>query len=99
MTETREIHGCCQLGWGTALHLKGMGEDPKGGSADFHYLVWVDQFDTLGMGKDVVILNGARTLTEYTAKLATCRMHSGNGRFEWCPGLESNQHFLAKTRS
>jgi len=26
--------------------------------ADFHYYLWVDQFDTLGLGKDVVILNG-----------------------------------------
>lgn len=27
-------------------------------SADFHYYLWVDQFDTLGLGKDVVVLNG-----------------------------------------
>lgn len=27
-------------------------------NADFHYYLWVDQFDTLGMGKDTVILNG-----------------------------------------
>jgi len=27
-------------------------------SADFHYYLWVDQFNTLGMGKDTVILNG-----------------------------------------
>jgi streptogramin lyase len=27
-------------------------------AADFHYYLWVDQFDTLGLGKDVVILNG-----------------------------------------
>ena len=27
-------------------------------SADFHYYLFVDQFDTLGLGKDVVILNG-----------------------------------------
>jgi hypothetical protein len=30
----------------------------KAGSADFHYYVWVDQFDTLGMGKDTVVMNG-----------------------------------------
>jgi hypothetical protein len=29
----------------------------------------------------------ARTLTA----IDTCRMSFGNGRFEWCPGLESNQ--------
>lgn len=28
------------------------------GSADFHYYVWVDQFNTLGMGHDVVVMNG-----------------------------------------
>ena len=27
-------------------------------SADFHYYLWVDQFNTLGMGKDAVIVNG-----------------------------------------
>ncbi len=27
-------------------------------SADFHYDLWVDQFDALGLGKDVVLLNG-----------------------------------------
>jgi hypothetical protein len=26
--------------------------------ADFHYYLFVDQFDTLGMGKDVVVMNG-----------------------------------------
>jgi streptogramin lyase len=26
--------------------------------ADYHYYLWVDQFNTLGMGKDIVILNG-----------------------------------------
>ena len=29
-----------------------------GGSNDMHYYIWVDQFDTLGMGADTVILNG-----------------------------------------
>jgi streptogramin lyase len=27
-------------------------------NADFHYYLWVDEFNTLGMGKDTVILNG-----------------------------------------
>ena len=29
-----------------------------GGSTDMHYYLWVDQFDTLGMGRDTVIVNG-----------------------------------------
>ena len=28
------------------------------GNADFHYYIWVDQFDTLGLGADVPIANG-----------------------------------------
>jgi hypothetical protein len=28
------------------------------GSADFHYYMWVDQFDTLGLGDNVPIVNG-----------------------------------------
>mgnify|MGYP006429518125 FL=1 len=34
-----------------------MRTDPALGS-DFHYYLWVDRFDTLGMGEDTVILNG-----------------------------------------
>jgi len=59
----------CSRTWGTGAqcpegwrlwptpgpHMQGVAD---GGSADFHYYVWVDQFDTLGMGKDTVILNG-----------------------------------------
>ena len=28
------------------------------GSADFHYYIWVDQFNTLGLGKNVPVANG-----------------------------------------
>ena len=28
------------------------------GSADSHYYVWVDQFDTLGLGKNIPIITG-----------------------------------------
>lgn len=28
------------------------------GSTDMHYYLWVDQFDTLGLGADVVVVNG-----------------------------------------
>ena len=31
------------------------------GSADFHYFIWVDQFNTLGMGVDTVVLNGTNS--------------------------------------
>jgi hypothetical protein len=32
--------------------------DPNQKGADFHYYLFVDQFDTLGLGKDVVVING-----------------------------------------
>ena len=31
------------------------------GSADYHYLDWVDQFDTLGLGKNVPITDGTNS--------------------------------------
>jgi len=52
----------CPEGWtlwkSPGPQMKGVADAPNGGSADFHYYVWVDQFDTLGMGRDTVILNG-----------------------------------------
>ena len=39
--------------------MKGTGKEI--GSADFHYYIWVDQFDTLGLGKDMVILTGTNS--------------------------------------
>ena len=49
----------CPEGW--SLHQT-PGPQMKGvtaaGSADFHYYLWVDQFDTLGLGEDVPIANG-----------------------------------------
>ncbi len=49
----------CPEGW--TLHQT-PGPQMKGvtaaGSADFHYYVWVDQFDTLGLGENVAIANG-----------------------------------------
>jgi streptogramin lyase len=51
----------CPEGW-TLYRSPGplmRAKDPAGElAADFHYYLWVDQFDTLGLGKDVVILNG-----------------------------------------
>lgn len=50
----------CAEGWSLwrspGPNFAGMPEDH--GSADFHYYIWVDQFDTLGMGPDVVVMNG-----------------------------------------
>lgn len=52
----------CPEGWtlyrspGPLLGSGGAPEERIG--ADFHYYLFVDQFDTLGMGKDTVILNG-----------------------------------------
>jgi hypothetical protein len=49
----------CPEGW--TLHAT-PGPQMKGvaaaGSADFHYYIWVDQFDTLGLGANVPIANG-----------------------------------------
>jgi streptogramin lyase len=52
----------CPEGW-TLYKSPGpsvqIGAGPENGnSADFHYYIWVDKYDTLGMGKDTVILNG-----------------------------------------
>ncbi len=59
----------CRKTWGTGEQCEegwklwrspgpGFAGMPESGSADFHYYVWVDQFDTLGMGPDVVVMNG-----------------------------------------
>jgi hypothetical protein len=49
----------CAEGW-TLYDVPGpqMKNVPDGGSADFLYGNWVDQFDTLGLGKDVPIATG-----------------------------------------
>lgn len=52
----------CPEGWtlyrspGPLIATTGNAGDERG--ADFHYFLFVDQFNTLGMGEDVVILNG-----------------------------------------
>jgi hypothetical protein len=51
----------CPEGW-TLWETPGprfKGAEGKG--ADFHYYTWVDQFDTLGLGTDTVILNGTNS--------------------------------------
>jgi hypothetical protein len=39
--------------------IKGTG--PETGSADFQYYIWVDQFNTLGLGKNIVVVNGSNS--------------------------------------
>ena len=39
--------------------LHGTGDET--GSADFHYYLWVDQFNTFGLGTDIVIVNGTNS--------------------------------------
>ncbi len=39
----------------------GPAEAQMAGSIDMFYYIWVDQFDTLGMGKDTVIINGTNS--------------------------------------
>jgi streptogramin lyase len=56
------------------------------GSADFHYYIWVDQFDTLGMGKDMVILTGTNSdallvFDPTTEKFTTIRVPYPLGMF------------------
>ena len=52
----------CPEGWtlylspGPRMHTGDSAENETG--ADFHYYLFVDQFDTLGMGRDVVVMNG-----------------------------------------
>jgi hypothetical protein len=52
----------CPEGWSLYRSpgpLMRTGNDPADvQSADFHYYLFVDQFNTLGMGKDVVVMNG-----------------------------------------
>ena len=52
----------CPDGW---TLYESPGPDFKGvtdpGSAEYHYYNWVDQFDTLGLGKDIPITNGSNS--------------------------------------
>lgn len=51
----------CPEGW-TLWETPGprfTGAEGKG--TDFHYYTWVDQFDTLGLGKDTVVINGTNS--------------------------------------
>ena len=55
----------CAEGW-TLYKSPGPGVDLGPGlendnSADMHYYVWVDKYDTLGMGKDAVVLCGTNS--------------------------------------
>jgi hypothetical protein len=52
----------CPEGWTMwetpGPQMKNVPDGPNEGSADFHYYAWVDQFNTLGMGKDIVVCTG-----------------------------------------
>ncbi|MCH8029816.1 MAG: carboxypeptidase regulatory-like domain-containing protein [Candidatus Dadabacteria bacterium] len=52
----------CPEGWTMwetpGPQMIGVSDETNEGSADFHYYNWVDQFDTLGLGKNTVICNG-----------------------------------------
>ncbi len=41
--------------------FKGMAAESPSASTDMHYYLWVDQFDTFGLGRDVVIVNGTNS--------------------------------------
>ncbi|MFT4560295.1 MAG: streptogramin lyase [Gammaproteobacteria bacterium] len=65
----------CKQTWGTgeqcaeawtywripAPTFKGYDRALAEGSTDMHYYLWVDQFDILGLGKDVVVVNGTNS--------------------------------------
>jgi len=55
----------CAEGWTLwrtpGISFRGMSADDESGSTDMHYYLWVDQFDTLGLGPDVVIINGTNS--------------------------------------
>jgi hypothetical protein len=73
----------CPEGW-TLYKSPGpsvqIGAGPENGnSADFHYYIWVDKYDTFGMGKDTVILNGTGSdsllaFSQKTKKFTTIRI-------------------------
>lgn len=41
--------------------FKGLDVNGPEGTTDMHYYLWVDRFDTLGLGRDVVIVNGTNS--------------------------------------
>ncbi|MGE0486298.1 MAG: carboxypeptidase regulatory-like domain-containing protein [Gammaproteobacteria bacterium] len=57
--------GQCPEGWALwrtpGPGFRGRPADAPEGSTDMHYYLWVDQFDTLGLGRDVVIVNGTNS--------------------------------------
>ena len=52
----------CAQGWTLwetpGPQFGGAAQSTNGGNTDMHYYLWVDQFNTLGLGKDIVIING-----------------------------------------
>src|SRR4029079_11864273 len=57
----------CREGW--TIYQTPSGPQLKGfnrpGNADFHYYNWVDQFNMLGLGKNIPIVNGSNSDAMY----------------------------------
>lgn len=57
--------GQCAEGWTLwrtpGPNFKGAAAPAAEPTTDMHYYLWVDQFDTLGLGKDIVIVNGTNS--------------------------------------
>ena len=65
----------CKQTWGTGAQcpegwtlwrtpgpgFAGLSQDAPEGTTDMHYYLWVDQFNALGLGNDVVIVNGTNS--------------------------------------
>ena len=41
--------------------FKGLKSTTPAGSTDMHYYLWIDQFDTFGLGRDTVFINGTNS--------------------------------------
>ena len=73
----------CPEGWTLwktpGPQFKEIAQEENGGSTDMHYYLWVDQFNTLGMGKDTIIVNGTTSdsllvFNQETEKFTTIRI-------------------------
>ena len=73
----------CPEGWtlyrSPGPSMKNADGTPNRKGADFHYYLWVDQYNTLGMGRDVVILNGTGSdsllaFDQHTKRFTTIRI-------------------------
>ena len=49
----------CDEGWTLYLAARARASRARTSGADFHYYNWVDQYDTLGLGKNTPLANGS----------------------------------------